>query len=76
MTAVCALTGAPCALEAYKEGPCSENPTVDHAAACIRRLHAMVRELEVEVSDQDEIIAKQRSSLGMYRFNEFSNLPQ
>jgi hypothetical protein len=57
MSTICPLTNEPCFAAEHGRDACSEKPTLDDAAKCIKNIRALNLELLREVAALDELLS-------------------
>ena len=57
MSTICPITNEPCFAAEHGREPCSEKPTLDDAAKCIKNIRSLNLELAGEIAALDELLS-------------------
>jgi hypothetical protein len=65
MSTICPLTNEPCFATEHGRDACSDKPTLDDAAKCIKNIRALNLEMAKEIAVLDEMLEaiKERKSI-------------
>lgn len=57
MSTICPLTNEPCFATEHGRDACSDKPTLDDAAKCIKNIRALSLEMAREIAALDELLS-------------------
>lgn len=71
MSSLCPLTNEPCFASEHGREPCSERPTLEDAAKCIKKIRELNLEMATEIAALDELLSamKEREAISEKTLN-------